>query len=68
MLVLTRKQGERIRLKVGDEIVWITIFSAECGKARVGIDAGPHVLVHREEIVEAIDREERVEQLHGAQG
>jgi len=47
MLILSRKEGERIRL--GDSIV-ITVVGVSGDKVRVGIKAPPNVLVLREEL------------------
>ena len=47
MLVLSRKEGERIKL--GDSIV-ITVVGVSGDKVRVGIQAPSDVLVLREEL------------------
>ena len=47
MLVLSRKQSQRIRL--GDSIV-ITIVKISGDKVRIGIDAPSNVLVLRDEL------------------
>ena len=47
MLVLSRKESERIRL--GDSIV-ITIVRVSGDKVRLGIEAPPEVLVLRDEL------------------
>ena len=47
MLVLSRKEGERIKL--GDSIV-ITVVGVSGDKVRVGIQAPPNVLVLRDEL------------------
>ena len=47
MLVLSRKESERIR--VGDSIV-VTIVRVSGDKVRLGIDAPPDVLVLRDEL------------------
>lgn len=47
MLVLSRKEGERIR--IGDSIV-ITVVRQVGDKVRIGIDAPPDMLVLREEL------------------
>jgi carbon storage regulator len=47
MLVLSRKEAERIRL--GDSIV-VTVVRVSGDKVRLGIDAPPNVLVLREEL------------------
>jgi len=47
MLVLSRKQNERIR--VGEAVV-VTVVRVSGDKVRIGIEAPPHVRVLREEI------------------
>jgi carbon storage regulator len=47
MLVLSRKESERIRL--GDSIV-VTVVRVSGDKVRLGIEAPPDVLVLREEL------------------
>ena len=54
MLVLSRKEGERIRL--GDSIV-ITVVGVTGDKVRVGVDAPNTVVVLREEL-KPYEREE----------
>lgn len=59
MLALTRKLGERLRLRVqhpdgGHTDVWLTILDVRehwGGKARLGISAPQTVVIEREEIV-----------------
>ena len=47
MLVLSRKQNERIR--VGEAVV-VTVVRVSGDKVRIGIEAPPHVRVLRDEI------------------
>ena len=47
MLVLSRKQNERIR--VGDSVV-VTIVRVSGDKVRIGIEAPPNVRVLRDEL------------------
>ncbi|PHS13237.1 MAG: carbon storage regulator [Blastopirellula sp.] len=47
MLVLSRKECERIRL--GDDII-ITVVKVAGDKVRLGIEAPPHILVLRDEL------------------
>ncbi len=47
MLVLTRKNGESIR--IGDGII-VTVLDQSGGQVKVGITAPPQVPIHREEI------------------
>jgi carbon storage regulator len=48
MLVLSRKQGERIMLTGG---ITITVTAIRDGKVRLGIEAPSHIDVYREELV-----------------
>jgi carbon storage regulator len=54
MLVLSRKKNERI---VIGEHVRITVVDIRGDKVRIGIDAPKDVVVHRQEIADAIARE-----------
>ena len=56
MLVLSRHRDESIM--IGDDIV-ITIVDIRGDKVRLGIQAPQHVPVHRQEVYEAIQRENR---------
>ncbi|MEX2119274.1 MAG: carbon storage regulator [Pirellulales bacterium] len=47
MLVLSRKENERIRL--GDSIV-VTVVRLSGDKVRLGIEAPPHIVVLRDEL------------------
>ena len=47
MLVLYRKQNERIR--VGDSVV-VTVVRVSGDKVRIGIQAPPHIRVLRDEL------------------
>ncbi len=51
MLVLTRLEGESIR--IGEDIV-VTILSSDRGKIRVDIEAPRDIPVHRQEVYEQI--------------
>jgi len=55
MLVLSRQRDETIM--IGDEVE-ITIVDIRGDKVRLGIDAPRDVTVHREEVYEAIKREQ----------
>ncbi len=50
MLVLTRKEGERI--VIGDDIV-VMVIGMKNGRYRIGIEAPPEVQVDREEVRKA---------------
>ena len=54
MLVLSRKIGEKI--VIGDNIV-VTIVDIRGDKVRLGINAPSEIPVHRQEVYEAIQRE-----------
>ena len=56
MLVLSRQRDESI--VIGDRIV-ITIVDIRGDKVRLGIEAPGEVPVHRQEVYEAIQRENR---------
>lgn len=56
MLVVSRQRDETII--IGDDIE-ITIVDIRGEKVRVGINAPAHVPVHRKEVYEAIQRENR---------
>lgn len=49
MLVLSRKLGERIILRLEDRIVYVRIVELRRNKVRVGVAAPSDVEVHREE-------------------
>lgn len=51
MLILTRKEGESLRL--GDDIT-ITVVGVKGGHVRLGVSAPKEVSVHREEIYQKI--------------
>ncbi len=54
MLILTRRLGESIQ--IGDDIK-ISVLGIHGRQVRIGIDAPPNVIVHREEIYVKIQRE-----------
>jgi len=56
MLVLSRQRDETIM--IGDEIE-ITVVDIRGEKVRLGINAPPEISVHRKEVWEAIQRENR---------
>lgn len=62
MLVLSRKQGERIRINDDIELVIVEIRG---DKVRVGVEAPDDVPVHREEVYQAIQRKREVERGDG---
>ena len=56
MLILTRKSGEAIR--IGDEIT-LRIIEVRGNPVRVGVEAPKNISVHREEIYELIQDQNR---------
>lgn len=51
MLVLSRKQNERV--KIGEE-VWVTVVAIRGDKVRLGFEGPPGVKFNREEVVRRI--------------
>jgi carbon storage regulator len=56
MLVLSRHRNESIM--IGDDIT-ITLIDIRGDKVRIGIQAPQHVPVHRQEVYDAIQRENK---------
>lgn len=56
MLILTRKLGESIA--IGDDIK-IHLIEVKGRQIRIGVEAPPHVAVHREEIYRLIQEQNR---------
>lgn len=52
MLVLSRKEDQRIF--IGNDIV-LTVVAIIGDKVRLGFEAPPNVIIHREEVVERIN-------------
>jgi sRNA-binding carbon storage regulator CsrA len=51
-LLLTRCEGERIRLLLPDgRIVWVQVARLKRGAVQLHIDAPPDVVIHREELL-----------------
>ncbi len=56
MLVLSRQKDETIM--IGDDVE-ITVVDIRGDKVRLGIKAPPHIPVHRKEVYDAIQKENR---------
>lgn len=56
MLILTRRVNETVM--IGDEVT-LTVLGVKGNQVRVGIQAPREVAVHREEIYERIQQEQR---------
>jgi carbon storage regulator len=56
MLVLSRKTDEQVVIN-GD--IFVTVVSVNCGKVRLGIDAPANIEVHRREVYDKIQWENR---------
>lgn len=56
MLVLTRKRDEKVM--IGDNIV-VTVVDIRGDKVRLGVEAPSDVPVHRQEVYDAIKRDQR---------
>jgi carbon storage regulator len=57
MLILTRRVGESII--IGNDIC-VTVFGVKGVQVRLGIDAPKSIPVHREEVFERIQRDQRI--------
>jgi carbon storage regulator len=57
MLVVSRKPLEKIRLRIGDVVVWVQVVDAGRDKVRLGIEAPREVEILREELLSESQRE-----------
>ena len=56
MLILTRKKGESI---VIDDNIEVTILESSDGKIKLGIEAPKNIDIHRKEVHEEIQKENK---------
>lgn len=68
MLVLSRHTNESIVIDPDGDRIRVTVIEVKGDKVRLGIDAPTAVVVHREEVQEAIERKRRVEGTNGKGG
>jgi carbon storage regulator len=57
MLVLTRKKGESI--VIGDNVT-VKVISVDGDQVKIGIEAPRNVEIHRQEVYEAIQKENQI--------
>lgn len=64
MLILGRKYDEKVRIQVGDEVIWVTVVDLRPGSVRLGFEMSDEVVVDRQEIhyAKEADRELRRQQ------
>jgi carbon storage regulator CsrA len=58
MLILSRKKGEKILLKLGSEEVELTVVRIDSNKVRLGIKASEKIDILRSELVSKETTEE----------
>ena len=65
MLVLSRKEKERVFITVPpssvEQTIEVSVVSVRGERVRIGFDADQTVIVHRQEVHEAISMEQTVE-------
>lgn len=59
MLCLGRKRNQSVILTVRGVAIRVTVIEIGREKTKLGFEADPEVIIHREEVVEAIRRGER---------
>lgn len=51
MLVITRKPGEWVRVRVGEVELWVGVSDVDRNKVRLAFEAPPDVEISREELL-----------------
>ncbi|MDO7976120.1 carbon storage regulator [Oceanotoga teriensis] len=59
MLILSRKKGETLIIKVGKELLKIKIVEDGPGNIKIGFDAPPEFKIYRGELYEEIVKENK---------
>jgi carbon storage regulator CsrA len=62
LLVLERKEHERVRLEAGGVLIWVVVVEAERGRAKLAFRAPPEVRILREEVVDRLAQQGQGEQ------
>lgn len=60
MLILSRKTGERVRIKLPDgQIIWVTVAEVDrhASKIRLGFEGARDIEFKREEIIDKPERD-----------
>ena len=57
MLILTRRIGETIM--IDDDLIKVTVLGVSGSQVRIGIDAPKEVSVHRSEVYDRIQKENK---------
>lgn len=66
MLVLSRKENERVCIEVGDVKIWVSLNSIRGNRARLGFEIeNGDARIHREEVVRKIWELEQEEPVSG---
>lgn len=53
MLVVTRKVGESLVIRVGKDTVLVSVEAVHGGNVRIGLDAPSHVQILRNELIQS---------------
>lgn len=61
MLVLSRQRDESVIICCNGEIIKVTVIDTRDDKTRLGFEANKEVIVHREEVWDAIQRKKEGE-------